>query len=240
MGAHIVKLKDRKEVAEGTMAFFFDKPAGFEFAAGQSIDLTLLKPPETDAEGNTRALSLACAPYEPHLMVATRLRDTAFKRVLRKLQAGSEVQIEGPFGSMTLHKKVARPAVILAGGIGITPFRSMLYQATKADTGHRLFLFYSNRRPEDAAFLTDLQDLAKQHSNFTLAATMTDLEKSKVPWSGDRGFINKEMLLKLVGDLAGPIYYTAGPPALVAAMRHMLSEAGVDEDDIRSEDFSGY
>ena len=240
MGAHVVKLKDRKEVAEGTMAFFFDKPAGFEFVGGQSIDLTLLKPPETDAEGNTRALSLASAPFEPDLMVATRLRDTAFKRVLRKIEPGGEVQIDGPFGSMTLLKKVARPAVILAGGIGITPFRSMLYQATTANTGHRLFLFYSNRRPEDAAFLAELQELAKQHSNFTLAATMTDLEKSKVPWNGEKGFINKEMLVKYVGDLAGPIYYTAGPPALVAAMRQMLSAAGVDEDDIRSEDFSGY
>jgi len=240
MGAHIVKLKDRKVVAEGTMAFFFDKPAGFEFAGGQSIDLTLLKPPETDAEGNTRAFSLAGAPYEPDLMVATRLRDTAFKRVLTKIQPGTEVQIEGPFGSMTLHKKVSRPAVILAGGIGITPFRSMLYQATKANSGHRLFLFYSNRRPEDAAFLSELQGLAKQYSNFTLAATMTGLEESKVSWNGERGFINKEMLVKYVGDLAGPIYYAAGPPALVAAMRQMLSAAGVDEDDLRSEDFAGY
>ena len=240
MGTHIVKLKDHKEVAEGTMAFFFERPAGFEFAGGQSIDLTLLKPPETDAEGNTRSFSLASAPYEPDLMVATRLRDTAFKLVLRKIQPGVEVQVEGPFGSLTLHKKVARPAVILAGGIGITPFRSMLYQATKVNSGHRLFLFYSNRRPEDAAFLSDLQELAKQHSNLTLVATMTGLEKSKVPWSGETGFINKEMLVKYVGDLAGPIYYAAGPPVLVAAMRQMLSGAGVDEDDIRSEDFSGY
>ena len=162
------------------------------FAGGQSIDLTLIDPPETDAEGNTRAFSLASAPYEPDLMVTTRLRDTAFKRVLRTMQPGTEVKIEGPFGSMTLHKKVSRPAVILAGGIGITPFRSMLYQATKTNSGHRLYLFYSNRRPEDAAFLTDLQELAKQHPNFTLAATMTDLEKSKVPWIGERGFINKE------------------------------------------------
>ena len=69
---------------------------------------------------------------------------------------------------------------------------------------------------------------------------MTDLERSKVHWAGAKGFINKEMLVDVVGDLAGPIYYTAGPPAMVAAMRQTLSEAGVDEDDIRSEDFTGY
>ena len=240
MGAHIVKLKDRKEVAEGTMAFCFDRPAGFEFAAGQSIDMTLIDPPETDAEGNTRAFSLASAPHEPDLMIATRLRDTAFKRVFRKMQPGAHVKIEGPFGSMTLHKKVSRPAVILAGGIGITPFRSMIYQVAKTSSGHRLFLFYSNRRPEDAAFLAELEALAKQDSNFTLVATMTSLEKSKLAWSGEQGYITKEMLVKFLGDLAEPIYYTAGPPALVAAMRETLSKAGADEDDIRSEDFSGY
>ena len=240
MGACTVKLERRQQVAEGTVAFCFGKPAGFEFAGGQSIDVTLINPPQTDAEGNTRALSLASAPHEPYLMVATRLRDTAFKRTLKTLEPGTEVKIEGPFGSMTLHRKTNRPAVILAGGIGITPFRSMLVQAAKANTGHSLFLFYSNRRPEDAAFLAELQELARQHTNFTLVATMTNLEKSQAVWTGEKGHISIEIVMKYVNDLADPIYYTAGPPALVAAMKEMLSEAGVDEDDINSEDFSGY
>ena len=240
MDAYTVKLEKRQQVAEGTMAFCFGKPAGFEFAGGQSIDVTLINPPQTDAEGNTRALSLASAPHEPYLMVATRLRDTAFKRTLKTLEPGNEVKIEGPFGSMTLHRKTNRPAVILAGGIGITPFRSMLVQAAKANTGHSLFLFYSNRRPEDAAFLAELQELARQHTNFTLVATMTNLEKSQAVWTGEKGHISIEIVMKYVNDLADPIYYTAGPPALVAAMKEMLNEAGVDEDDINSEDFSGY
>jgi len=240
MGACTVKLERRQQVAEGTVAFCFGKPAGFEFAGGQSIDVTLINPPQTDAEGNTRALSLASAPHEPYLMVATRLRDTAFKRTLKTLEPGTEVKIEGPFGSMTLHRKTNRPAVILAGGIGITPFRSMLVQATKANTGHGLFLFYSNRRPEDAAFLAELQELARQHTNFTLVATMTNLEKSQAVWTGEKGHISIDIVMKYVNDLADPIYYTAGPPALVAAMKEILSEAGVDEDDINSEDFSGY
>jgi ferredoxin-NADP reductase len=240
MGTCIVRLKSRWEVAEGTMAFFFDRPPGFEFVGGQSVDVTLINPPETDIEGDKRAFSLANAPHEPDLMVTTRLRDTAFKRVLKALPLGSKVQLEGPFGSMTLHRKTARPAVLLAGGIGITPFRSMLYQATQEDTGHRLFLFYSNRRPEDAAFLPELQQLAQKHTNFTLVATMTNLEKSKVSWNGERGYITLEMLAKYVGDLTQPIYYMAGPPGLVDAMQQMLAPAGVNEDDINSESFAGY
>jgi len=240
MGAYAVKLKSRRQVAEGTMAFHFDKPAGFEFVGGQSIDLTLFKPPQTDAEGNTRAFSLASAPHEPELMVASRMRDTAFKRVLRTLTPGSEVKIEGPFGSMTLHRKTTRPAVFLAGGIGITPFRSMLCQAANSDAGRSIFLFYSNRRPEDAAFLTELQELFRQQASFTLISTMTNLVDSKVTWNGEKGYISKEILAKHVSDLAKPVYYLAGPPALVRAMKDMLDKARVGEDDINSEDFSGY
>jgi len=240
MGAYIAKLKDRQQVAEGTVAYYFDKPGGFDFAGGQSIDLTLIDPPETDTEGNTRAFSLASAPHEPFLMVATRQRDTAFKRVLKSMPLGTQVEFEGPYGSMTLHRKTTRPAVILAGGIGITPFRSMLCQATKANTEHRLFLFYSNRMPEDAAFLAELQELARQHSNLTFVATMTNLEKSKSSWNGERGYINTEMLMRFVGNLAEPVYYTAGPPAMVSAMKDILNKAGVEEDDINSEEFAGY
>ena len=240
MGAHLVRLKARQEVAEGTMAFYFSKPADFKFAAGQAIDLTLLNPPETDAEGDRRTFSLASSPGENDLMVATRMRNTAFKRVLKTLPEGSEVKLEGPFGFMTLHRKTDRPAVILAGGIGITPFRSMLGHAFADNTGHRLFLFYSNRRSEDAAFLAELQQWAAQYPSFTLVATLTAPQKSDVPWSGETGYINKQMLVKYVSDLAKPVYYLAGPPGLVAAMRDMLSEAGVQEDEINSEDFVGY
>ena len=87
-----VALRKREEVAEGTMAFHFDKPAGFEFRPGHAIDWTLLNPPETDGEGNTRAFSIASAPFDPDLMIATRLRDTAFKRVLRSMPFGAEVR----------------------------------------------------------------------------------------------------------------------------------------------------
>ncbi len=240
MAAYNTRLLKSEQVAEGTMAFYFEKPSGFEFVGGQSIDLTLIDPPQSDAGGNTRALSVASAPREPHLAVATRLRDTAFKRVLGALRPGAEVRIEGPFGSMTLHRNIARPAVILAGGIGITPFRSMVRQATGANSRHRMFLFYSNRRPEDAAFLGELQELARQQPNFSLITTMTSPEKSSIGWSGETGYISRAMLTKSLGDLTGPVYYTAGPPALVSAMKEMLTEAGVSEDDINSEDFAGY
>jgi len=94
--ANTSALRKREQIAEGTMAFHLDKPAGFEFRAGQAIDLTLINPPETDSEGNTRTFSIASAPFDPDLMFATRMRDTACKRVLRSMPLGTEVKFMDP------------------------------------------------------------------------------------------------------------------------------------------------
>lgn len=235
-----VALRKREEIAEGTMAFHLDKPTGFEFRAGQTIDWTLINPPETDAEGDIRTFSIVSAPFDPDLIIATRLRDTAFKRVLRSMPLGTEVKIDGPSGSFTLHKNSAKTAVFLAGGIGITPFFSIVRQATHDHLPHQLYLFYSNRRPEGAPFLAGLGEVAKENANFHFIPTMTEMAKSSRRWSGETGFINREMLARHIPNLQGPIYYIAGPPAMVTAMRQALAQAGVDEDDIRTEEFSGY
>lgn len=238
--AHTVPLIEREEVAEGTMAFHFAKPPDFQFRAGQHVDMTLLNPPETDAEGNVRTFTLASAPFQSDLMIATRMRDTAFKRVLRRAAMGLEVKIEGPSGSFTLQRTFEKPAAFLAGGIGITPFLSIIRQAAYEKAPDQLYLFYSNRRPEDAPFLELLSETAKQNSNFHLVATMTAMDESQREWRGETGFINKEMLAKYLPTLHGTIYYGAGPPAMVAAMRRMLMQAAVDRGDIRTEGFSGY
>ena len=112
----LVKLLSRHEVAENTTAFRFEKPHNWTFKAGQCLDMTLLEPPETDSEGNTRTLSIASGPHEETLMVATRMRDTAFKRVLGEMPLGSAVKIEGPSGDLTLHNNAARTAALVAGG----------------------------------------------------------------------------------------------------------------------------
>jgi len=234
------KLMRREEVAEGTMAFHFEKPSGFIFNAGQFADVTLIDPPETDAEGNVRTFSIASPPFENELVFTTRMRDTAFKRSLKRVPLETQVKISSAAGSFTLHKNPAKPAVFLAGGIGITPFISIARQADRDRLSHKLHLFYSNRRPEDAAFLDTLQLLEKSNSNFQLVCTMSEMQHSKRDWKGETGLINQEMLSRHLSNLQGPIYYVAGPPAMVAGIKTMLVAANVDEDDIRTEDFAGY
>jgi ferredoxin-NADP reductase len=240
VSAYASRLLNRVEVAEGTIAFDFEKPTGFDFKPGQSADLTLPNPPETDAEGNVRTFSIASAPFEDQLMFATRMRDTAFKRSLKKMPLGTVVKMDSAMGSFTLHKNSAKPAVFLAGGIGVTPFSSIVRQADHDRAPHKLYLFYSNRQPEDAPFVEVLQNLEKTNPQFRFIATMTEMRRSKKTWNGETGRIDQEMLSKYLNELRGPIYYVAGPPALVSGMRKMLVASGVDEDDIRSDEFSGY
>jgi ferredoxin-NADP reductase len=240
MAAFTTKLKKSESLAEGTMGFYFAKPADFQFKPGQYMDITLIDPPETDAEGSIRSLSIASAPEEEHLLFATRMRDTAFKRFLKTAPADSAIKMDGPMGSFTLHNNPSKPGVFLAGGIGITPFSSIIRHAARARLPHRLYLFYANRRPEDAAFMDVLGGMEKQNPNFKFIPTMSEMNKSARPWNGETGLINREMLSRHLTALQGPIYYVAGPPAMVGAMRQMLSSAGVDEDDIRTEEFAGY
>ena len=237
---HEARLTRRETVAEGTMAFYFSRPPGFRHAAGQSLLMSLVDPPETDSEGNARTFTIASAPHEAELMIATRMRDTAFKRVLKAAPMGTVVTMDGPNGEMVLHDDPARPAVFLAGGIGITPFLSMIRHAAHKRLPHRIFLFYSNRRPDDAAFLPELQEMESTNPNYRLIATMAEPEKSVESWWGEVGFIRREMLELHVPVGASPIYYFAGPPPMTTAMRKMLDSMDVGEQDMRYEEFYGY
>lgn len=240
MNKYTVKLLKRELVAENTVAFYFEKPNNFTYIAGQYVDLAVIDPPETDTEGNTRSFSLASAPSESDLMIATRMRDTAMKRYLRTMPLGTEVEITDAMGSFTLHHDTTKPTVFLMGGIGITPARSMVIQAAYEKKPHHLFLFYSNRRPEDAAFLPELMVLERQNPNYRCIPTMTDMEKSKRAWDGGTGFIDVPLLKTHLSDLNAPIYYISGPPTMVAAMRNILDGANTNPDNIKTEEFSGY
>src|SRR5580692_12035492 len=173
MPPYKAKLKAQESLCAGTTAFYFERPEELEFEAGQFFNFTLLSPGETDLEGNTRTLSIASAPHERNLMVATRLRTTAFKRTLNSLPLGSELLLQGPFGWMTLPRNSTRPAVLLAGGIGITPFRSLVWNAAESLSPRRILLFYSVRVPEEAAFLEELQEMEQFNRRYKLICTVT-------------------------------------------------------------------
>jgi ferredoxin-NADP reductase len=221
------------------MAFHFEKPSGFNFKAGQSADVTLTNPPDTDAEGNTRTFSVASPPFENELVFTTRMRDTTFKLAEESATGhGSEDRL----GRRLLHptQESGKASRVPRRRDRNHPFLSIVRQADHDRLPHKLYLFYSNRRPEDAAFLDTLQTLETTNPNFRLICTMTEMSKSKREWKGETVLIEKQMLSRHLAVLQGPIYYIAGPPTMVAAMRQTLVGAGVEEDDIRAEEFAGY
>lgn len=240
-----VALKSKREVADRTYEYTFEKPEGFHFLAGQHIRMSLVNPPKTDAKGDSRFFTMASTPDEPDLKFTWRITDSAFKQVIDRMQPGEKIVVqkmlgEAPKGSFVLHDNVAVPAVFIVGGIGIVPAYAMVKDSIKRKLGHTMYLFYSNRRPEDAAYLSELQELAQQNPNFKLIATMTEPEKSVQKWNGETGFINQVMLQKHVSELRTPIYYISGLPEMVSAILKVLDEAGVSKDNIHAEEFTGF
>ncbi len=192
-------LLGRTEVAEGTMAFQFEKPKGFVFKAGQYIDLTLLDSQPGSSTGVTHTFSIASCPSDEEILVTTRMRNTLFKQALSTLPIGSGARIEGPMGSFSLHNNTARPAVFLAGGIGITPFLSMVSHATAEKLRHPIVLFYANRYLEDAAFIDALWKLERANPRFRFVPTLTRTANNNGGWKGKTGYISSEMLSTQIG-----------------------------------------
>lgn len=232
-----VTLIAKEEVAERTFAFHFSKPDGFVFKPGQAIDLIL---PDSKGDKPTHTFSLVSAPYENELVIATRMRNSRYKKALAALPIGTALTLDGPFGSLTLSQTSSRPAVLVAGGIGITPFISMVKQATHDHATRELVLIYSNRRPEDAPFLHELQRLQDDNINFRLLATMTRIQESRLGWDGTTGLIDAALIKTAIHLFDKPPFYLAGPPKMVDGIRKVLEQAGIDADDIRDEGFFGY
>ena len=234
-------LIERTEVAEGTMAFALERPTGFEFTAGQFVIMVLPNPPHTDAEGNRRVFSIASPPQDTRrLVITTRMTGTAFKRSLAEVPLGTPVDLSGPAGTFGLHADASLPVVFIAGGIGITPFRSILHDAVSRHLPHRITLIYSNRTPAGTAFHDEFVRLAQTHSNLTYVPTMTQADKAAQPWDGERRPVTADFLRSHIAEIPTAMFYLAGPPGLVAGVTKTLSDAGADPARVHCEEFAGY
>lgn len=234
------RLIARETVADRTLACVIERPAGFTFRAGQYVDVTLPDPPFDDLLGSTRSLSLASAPHDPHLQVLMRLRDSAFKRAIAEMPLGSSVLVEGPADDLSIDTEGTRPLVFLAGGVGIAPFLAALREAAHAGRGLPATLFYSNRRPEDAAFLRELCELARRVPEFRCVPTMTRVAESPAGWAGETERLGVPLLERYLPSLRGPRYYLCGSTTFISALCQKIERAGVPSTDVRIEMYTGY
>ena len=232
-------IKEKREVAKGTLFVTFDlQDEVVEFKPGQYFFVTLPDVGHQDEKGLRRHISVVTSPNEKGVLgLATRMRDTAFKQTLAELEVGAEVEVEPPRGRFMLPDDTSRQLVFVAGGIGITVFRSMLRYIAEEQLPYRVTLFYSNRDRESTAFLDELVELDRELAGFRLVLTMTD----DPGWDGESRKIDGQFFEEyLEGDLNQYTFLVAGPPGMTEAMEKALGEAGVKEENVIAEGYTGY
>lgn len=185
--------------------------------------------PVKDKLGNSRTFTISSSPTEDFVMITTKKGVSKFKKAMEKLKSGDVINTTHPIGTFTLDE--SSPAVFITGGIGITPFRSMIKYAYNYRLNTPITLLYSN---SDSNFLfkKELGSWRKQLPNLTIHYIVT----SQV------GRLDKNSFLKLYPKPNTPniIYYLAGPPSMVDDFERMLLGLGVDQTDIRYDRFDGY
>jgi glycine betaine catabolism B len=221
-----------KAACERVTGFRFDKPAGYDFVAGQYFRLTL---PTSEGE-QTKSFSHASAPMDPFIEMATRMSGSPFKNALSELVRGDEVTIEGPYGRLVLPPDVTR-ACFLVGGVGVTPARSIIRDAEQRRTGLRMRLFYGNHDQACIPYSGEFAEYERKDRRFKVVHVLED----PLPgWSGERGFITAELVRRYMDPLDGWHFFLSGPPLMVTAMRQVLEELGVTPERASIEDFTGY
>lgn len=228
---------ETREVAKGTLLVTFEADEYPEYRPGSYFWVELPDLGDNDEKGLRRHISLVTSPTESGIVgLATRLRDTAFKRTLASLEPGDEVEVEEPKGSFLLPEETGVPYVFVAGGIGITVFRSMLRFIRDERLPYKVTLVYSNRDRESAAFVDELLELERELPDLHVILTMTD----EPAWEGETRRIDAGMLQDHLGELGGYRYLVAGPPPMAEAVVESLAAAGVPEDRVLADKFSGY
>jgi ferredoxin-NADP reductase len=233
------RIKEKREVAKGTLMVTFDLLGEeIDFKPGQYFFVTLPDIGHQDEKGLRRHISVVTSPNEKGTLgLATRMRDSAFKQTLREVPVGTKVEVESPKGDFVLPDETKRPLVLVAGGIGITVFRSMLLYIREEGLAHRVTLVYSNRDRESTAFLDELQALEQQIPDFRLILTMTE----DPGWEGEKRMVDAQFFKDhLEEDLDGYTFLVAGPPAMTESVQSALEEAGVRAANVIAESYSGY
>src|SRR6266581_4464000 len=226
------RIVSSRPLTPSTRAIEPEKPAGFTFGPTQFTFLQL----QTEEGMDARPMSLATSPTRPHLEYAVRLSDSPYKRAFAALQPDDEVRVFGPIGDFVLHE--TRPAVLVAGGVGITPLKGMAEYAADKALPIPIRLVYSNRSEDEIVYRQELEALEKKNDRFRVLHTLT--RTADRGWEGRTGRIDQELLLEAAQGLADPIYYVSGTPSMVIGTLRLLRALGVADANLEVEAFRGY
>ena len=216
----------------------------FDYTAGQFAFFDIGEV-YNDPKGPIRHFTISSSPTENFIMFTTRIRDSPYKKRLVALKKDVKVKVRGPEGQFVLHQDYSNPAIFLSGGIGVTPFRSMIKYATDKHLPTKITMFDSNRNVENTLFKEEFDSCLKNNSNLKVIYTITDKDQSNnaEQWKGERGYINESMVTKYLtrNELENSIFYICGPPGMLIAMEKMLKDdLHIPDVRIKIEEFTGY
>lgn len=230
-------LKSKEKIATGTLKVVFEVLEPFSFKAGQYCFVTLARLNYADERGSKRQFSIVNSPNEKGIItITTRLSDSGFKKTLKEMVIGSEVQLGPIAGAFTLPENPKRPLAFIAGGIGITPFIGMLMYVSEEKLPYKITLIYSNRDQTSAAYLQEIENLKFGIRNLELILTMTDDPN----WQGEKRKVDAQFIEDYFPNVNSQYYMVVGPPGMVSAVEQALLEAGVNAENIKKENFTGY
>jgi glycine betaine catabolism B len=208
-----------------------------------------------DPKGPIRHFTISSSPTENFIMFSTRMRDSPYKKRLSTLEKGAKVKFRGPEGQFVLHQDYSKHTVFLSGGIGVTPFRSMIKYATDMQLPVPIVMFDSNRNRNNILFKKEFDEWANMNKNLKIIYTISEKDQNDSEqsspltsttaddWKGEYGRINKAMILKYVDthELNNSIFYICGPPSMLKAMQALLQEdLEIPKERIKVEEFTGY
>jgi glycine betaine catabolism B len=233
-------LKERRVETTDVMSFVFDLGGKrLEYSPGQILHYELDALAFPDERGNQRHFTISSSPTEKGIvMFTTRMRGSGFKETLRQAPIGYELTCETPEGEFILGQgETDARHVFIAGGIGITPYRSILRYSADMNEPLKALMLYFNRSSADIVFRQELERLALKMPSFSLVNILTESEKG---WKGEQGKLSKAILRKWIPDPEGLCFWVSGPPGMTLKCRELLESIGVKEQNIRTERFMGY
>jgi glycine betaine catabolism B len=226
----------------------YQVPPLLEYTAGQYAYFKLDNVVGDD-KGPTRHFTISSSPTENFMMLSTKIRDSPYKQRLSTLEVGDKVNVSGPEGEFVLPEDYSKPIIFLSGGIGVTPFRSMISYATDKHLPLKIIMFDSNKNQQNILFKKEFDDWTSLNKNIQIIYTLSDdsSQKNNVSateeWKGEKGIVNKEMILKHVDNnmLNNSIFYVSGPPDMLKSMQSLLEkELEIPKERIKVEEFTGY
>ena len=237
---YIIHFLYKEKIARDTYTFSFNRPFEFTFLPGQynrwTLPITAL-----DGRGSSRFFTISSSPFEKDTITfTTKIMQSDFKKALLNLKKNDEIKIFGPMGNFILDETNTKPKVFIAGGIGITPYHSMITYAAWKNLKIPLTLIASYSNSDEMIFYEELKKLEKQHANIKIIYTITKPETSQISWNGEKGRISQDLIKKFVADITKKLFYIVGPPSMEETIKILLNQMQIRDENILTEAFTGY